>query len=186
VLLTGHYTLCAAKRHSECNGDFSPVDQKNAFSLHNHDMRLDTRGEVIAMLILKRLIVWLLESFSEACLLGGLLGALLFPDFISVLRGVWPLSLTVGILLFMHGYYLTTALFGMAWRSQRSWAYPAIAATLFVIHMHIAFVRLKPDMTRGGRAMELPFQVGGACIVFACTFVDGRLLRNWVRGSSGS
>jgi len=148
-------------------------------------MRLDTRGEVIAMLILKRLVVWFLESFAEACLLGGLLGALLFPNFISVLRGVWPLALAVGILLFVHGYYLTTALFGVVWRSERLWLYPAIAATLFVIHMQIAFVRLQPDMSGGGRAMGLPFQVGGACIVFACTFVGSRLLRKWYEFRAG-
>ena len=136
--------------------------------------------------ILRRLVVWLLEAFAQAFLLGGLLGALVLPDFISLLPGVWALALAVGVVLFLHGYYLTTALFGVVWRSQRSWVYPAIAATLFAIHMHIVFVRGKRDLTALARASELPFLVGGGCIVFACAFAGNWFLRKWVQSGSGS
>jgi len=39
------------------------------------------------MKLLKRLVVWSLEALAEALLLGTLFGVLLFPDFISMLRG---------------------------------------------------------------------------------------------------
>ena len=86
-------------------------------------------------------------------------------------------GMVVGFVLLLHGYYLTKLLFGVVWRSQRRWTYPAIAATLFVIHMRIAFIRFKPHMTPEARASELPFLVGGACIVFACAFVGGWFLQ---------
>jgi hypothetical protein len=133
------------------------------------------------MLILKRLIVWLLEDLAEIFLLGGLLGTLSSANFISILTGVWAFALGVGGILFLHGYYLTTAFFGVVWRSQRPWLYPAIAATLFVIHTHIVFFRLKPDLSFQGRAAEVPLLTGGACIVFTCTFVGGCFLRKWIK-----
>lgn len=134
-------------------------------------------------MIFKRLAVWSLEALTATFLLGVLFGAVTLPNFISLLPGVWALGLGIGAVLFLHGYYLTTALFGVVWRSHRSWLYPAIAATLFVIHTHIVFVRLKPDITQEGRATELPFLTGGACIVFACAFAGNWLLRKWTQGS---
>jgi hypothetical protein len=100
--------------------------------------------------ILKRLTVWVLEALFTAVLLGGLLAALSSPDlstFISVLPGVWALAFGVGAILFLHGYYLTTVLAGVVWRSQKLWLYPTIAATLFLIHTDIVFLRLKPDLS---------------------------------------
>jgi len=86
----------------------------------------------------------------------------------------------------LHGYYLTTALAGVVWRSKKLWLYPAITATLFVIHTHIVFFRLKTDLSSSGRAAEPPFLVGGVCIVLACTFGGNWLLRQWTRtGNSG-
>src|SRR5580704_17250673 len=87
----------------------------------------------------------------------------------------------VGFELFFHGYYLTTALFGLVWRSQRPWLYPAIAATLFIVHMVIPVVRSQSDLTPEARSIELPFLAGGACIVFACRFLGGWFLRKWSR-----
>ncbi len=130
---------------------------------------------------LKRLVVWSLESLAEAFLLGGLMGALLLPNFMSLLSGVWAGAFAVCVVLFLHGYYLTRVLAGVVWRSQRSWVYPAIAAALFVTHMNIAVVRLKPDMTPVARAAELPFLVGGGCIVFACAFAGNWILGRWTR-----
>jgi hypothetical protein len=139
--------------------------------------------------IFKRLTVWLLEALVTTLLLGVLFGALSSPDlstFISLLPGVWALAFGVGAILFLHGYYLTTALAGVVWRSQKLWLYPAIAATLFVIHSHVVFFRLKPDLSSSGRAAELPFLAGGACIVFACALGGNWLLRKWAQvGANG-
>jgi hypothetical protein len=141
------------------------------------------------VLILKRLAVWLLESLPEAFLLGGLLlalsllgdGTLSLSNFVHLLPGAWALAFGVASVLFLHGYYLTTGLFGAVWRSGRIWVYPAIAAILFDIHTHIVFVRLKPDMSAPGRATEVSFLVIGACMVFGCRFVGGWFLRHWTR-----
>lgn len=134
-------------------------------------------------MIFKRLVVWLLEILVEGFLLGCLLGALTLPNFISLLPGAWVLGLAVSVVLFLNGYYVTKALFGLMWKGQKSLLYPAIAATLFVLHMYIFYLRAKPDMSGLPRVI-LPFQIGGACIVFACTFVSGWFLRKWIgRGS---
>ena len=138
------------------------------------------------MRTLKRLLVWVLEVLAEAFLLGTLLGALLFPNFFNLISGVWALALAVAAVLVLHGYYLTRALFGVVWRSQIPWLYPAIAAALFVTHMHIAIVRSKRDLTPFAQATEFPCLVGGACIVFAGAFAGNWALRKWTRtGSSG-
>lgn len=136
---------------------------------------------------MKRLAVWLGEALAATLLLGGLLGALSAPNlptFISLLPGVWALAFGVGSVLFLHGYYVTTAMFGVLWRSQRPWVYPVIAAALLVVHTHIVFIRLKPDLSSSGLAAEIPFEAGGACIVFACAFLGGRFLRRWIQPGS--
>ena len=138
-------------------------------------------------LIFKRLVVWLLEALSTTLSLGVLFGALSSPDLntlISLLPGVWALAFGVGAILFLHGYYLTTALAGVVWRSQKLWLYPGITATLFVIHTHIIFFRLMPDLSSSGRAAELPFLAGGVCIVLACTLGGNWLLRVWAHSDT--
>ena len=134
-------------------------------------------------MIPKRLAVWFLEILVEGLLFGFLLGALTLPDFISLLPGMWAMGLAVGVVLFMNGYYVTKVLFGLAWKGQKSWLYPAIAAALFVGHMYVAYLRMKPDMSGLPRVI-VPFQIVGACIVFACTFLSGWLLRKWAGGQS--
>jgi len=129
------------------------------------------------MLIVKRLVVWLLERLIEALFLGGLLGFLLHLSF----RAFWVYALAVGVVLFMHGYYFTTAFFGVIWRKAKWWFYPAITAALFVVHAHIVFLRGKHDFTPEASAIELPFLVGGACLVSACSFAGERVLSRWLR-----
>jgi len=137
--------------------------------------------------VLKRLLVWLIEALTAALLLGALLGALSSPDFskfVSLLPGVWALAFGVGAILFLHGYYLTTALAGVVWRSTKLWVYPTIAAALFVIHTHIVFARLRPDISSSGRAAELPFATVGACAVFGCALIGNCFLRKWTQAGS--
>ncbi len=138
------------------------------------------------MLILKRLVVWSLERLVEVCLLGGLFGDLLLlssGDKRLTLRdsiaGFWVWGLAVAIVLLVHGYYVTTAFFGVVWRSAKTWVYPTITPALFVFHTHIVFMRLGSDFTPEARAVELPFVLGGAGIVFFCALAGSSVLNRW-------
>ena len=82
-------------------------------------------------------------------LLGCLLGTLVASQ-IGLLYGVIGSVLAVPVVLFLHWYYLTRALAAVV-RSIKPLPYPLIAAILFVIHMHVVFVRLKPDMSSLGK-----------------------------------
>jgi hypothetical protein len=136
------------------------------------------------MVILKRLTVWLVERFVEALLFGALFGYLLLPNFRNVFPDLWRLTGIVAVVLFIHGYYVTTGLFGIVWRSRKSWVYPAIAAVLLVIHTRILFARAGSDFTPETRAMELPFAMVGACIAFGCSFVGSRVLKKWLSANA--
>ena len=120
----------------------------------------------------------IVNGVAEALLLGCLLGALVSSQ-IGLLYGAIGSVLAVPVVLFLHWYYLTRALAAVV-RNIRPQLYPLIAATLFVIHMQVAFVRLKPDMSSLGKAKELPFLAGGAGIVFACAIGGNWLLRKWI------
>jgi hypothetical protein len=137
------------------------------------------------MRALKRVVVLSIELSAEALLLGCLLGVLVAGQ-IGLVYGVVGSALAVPVVLFLHGYYFTRALAGIALRIQKGWLYPAIAAALFVGHMYFALARAKRDLTPFAQATEVPFLAGGACIVFACAYGGDRLLRMWVRRGSGS
>ncbi|SEC01681.1 hypothetical protein SAMN05443244_2434 [Terriglobus roseus] len=92
---------------------------------------------------------------------------------------VWVFGVVVAVMLFVHGYYITTAIFGVLWRSKRPWSYPAILAALFALHTHITFLHGKPDFTREARAMEFPLVVGGVVIVLMCSSAGNEILRHW-------
>jgi hypothetical protein len=130
------------------------------------------------MVILKRLAVWLLEQFIEALLLGVACETLWGVKFSS---DFWKGGVLVASMLFVSGYYVTTALFGVLWRSQKPWLYPAIAAALLVIHARLFLLAMEPPFTPEVRAHELPFTTIGACIVFGCSFAGGRVLEAWLR-----
>jgi hypothetical protein len=135
------------------------------------------------MVTLKRVTVWLLERLIEACLLGALFAYLMVRTSGGFSNGLLSeiefSALIVFLMLFSHGYYITTAILGVLRRGKRLWAYPAITVILFVVHTHIIFLHGKPDFTQEARAMELPMIVGGAFIVFACSFVGQMALASW-------
>ena len=166
---------------NECNRLISPLPSRGVTIFREN------------MLIPKRLGVWLLERLLEGFLLGVLLASLLVrnltdsvrPHFAAWISLLGASSAIVGVALFLHGYYLTTAFFGVFWRSTKSWLYGAITAALFVFHSHIAFLHGKQDFTPEARAMESPFLLCGACIVFGCAFAGNRVLNRW-RQASGS
>lgn len=138
------------------------------------------------MLIFKRLAIWIPERLIEGCLLGGLFGYLLLrsstdisPTVRDWLSGFWRFGVVVAVFLFLHGYYVTTALFGVVWRSAKIWLYPTITSALFVLHTHITFMRAGSDFSPEARAMEFPFALGGAGIVFCCSLVGNFVLSRW-------
>ena len=128
---------------------------------------------------MRTIAVWLTEVITETLLLGCLLGALVSRE-IGLMYGVIGSVLAIPVVLFLHGYYLTRALAGLV-RNVAARLYPVVAAALFVIHTHVAFLRLKPNMSGLGKAKELPFLAGGACVVLACAFAGNRLLWQWRR-----
>jgi hypothetical protein len=125
---------------------------------------------------LKRILVLLLELVTEALLLGFLLGVLVSSQ-TGFLYGAVGSVLAVPVLLFLHGYYLTRACVGLAWRSQEGFLYPAVSAAVFVTHMYIALERSKADLSKFALGIEPWFLVGGACSVFACASGSNWLLR---------
>jgi hypothetical protein len=127
------------------------------------------------MLLLKRTAVWVGESVSEAVLLAVFvtslwwrpLGSESFADMLK-LWFFWSLFL----FMTSSGYLLTTVVFGVLARSSSPWVYPAIAATLFVVH-----IQFFP--TGWDAQTAIPVQTGGACIVLLCCFLGNRCLRRW-------
>ncbi len=126
------------------------------------------------MLIQKRLLVWPIELFLGAVLLGlyfyFLSGAITDHAF---LRDI--LFLVSGIaLVFMwgSGYVLTTAILGLLWRSEKMWLYPSIAAILFVLHVQF-FV------TNWDLGKKSVVEARGAIIMLGCTLLGNCVLRKW-------
>ena len=132
------------------------------------------------MLLLKRVVIWVGETVSESVLLMIFLTSLWWR-----LRGseslvdMLKLWFFWSLFLFMvsSGYLVTTALFGVILRSSIPWVYPAIAATLFVVH-----VQFFPNGWDPGT--RLPVQAGGACIVFACCYGGNWCLKKWVQSAA--
>ena len=137
------------------------------------------RKEAIRMVILKRLIVWFVETFFEAMLLALALIGLFGYDRHAIGKSFAFFVSAILLLSFTTGYLLTTAIARGAWKGQRSWSYSAIAVGLFLVHSQIFFV------VSGGspRLERLSIQVAGSCIVFACTILGSLILRKWGPGT---
>jgi hypothetical protein len=141
--------------------------------------RLITRG---SSAFLKRLVLSLLEVSIEAVLLGFLFAVLLFPHLKRLLPGVLLISpWIVVVILFLHGYYLSRVFMALLWRSIGPWAYPAIVAALLASHAHLAWLKAYSDLSSVARAVEMPFVLGGVCVVFACALPGNRLLQKWTQ-----
>jgi hypothetical protein len=127
------------------------------------------------MTILRRLAAWFVEIVLEALLIGCLLVILSGPSKSSLVNDVlFAAASTAVVFMVGSGYLFTSAIFGVAWRSQRWWLYPAIAAALFVIHVQCFATGWKLSFRAQVEAI-------GALIVFACTVAGGYCLRNWSR-----
>jgi peptidoglycan/LPS O-acetylase OafA/YrhL len=135
------------------------------------------------MLILKRLAIWLLEMSLELLLLSLLPFVLYGYDEHAFGNDLLIFLSGVSFIFFRTGYLLSTAVSRAVWGGKRWWSYPAIGTALFLVHFQIL------NFSAGG-AFEFPdrvrIQAAGACIVFACTFVGGHFLGNWVRDPKGT
>jgi hypothetical protein len=127
--------------------------------------------------ILRRLTVWCCETLCKV---------LLITVFLTLLwRGegrnsVWDELGLIAVANFVFmvgsGYLLTTAFFGVVWRSPSARVYPAVAATLFILHIQF--------FADGWTAStKIPVQVGGAFIVFACCYAGNWCLKRWSAAS---
>jgi hypothetical protein len=132
------------------------------------------------MLIVKRLIVWFVETFCEAMLLGLVLIGLFGYDQHAFGKSFAFSVSAILLLSFTTGYLLTTAIARGAWKGQRWWSYSVIAVALFLVHSEIFFV------VSGGstRSEKFSMQIAGACIVFACTLAGTFTLRKWALARS--
>lgn len=130
------------------------------------------------MLIPKRLVVWLIEMSCELLLLTSLLMFMFWVhEPIGKFLKSLPSTIYVIAYVFMwrDGYLLTTGILRLIWSNRKPWLHPAISVVLFSIHVLVFYF-----LTGGfDRIERLAIEAGGACIVFACTFAGGNLLRRW-------
>ena len=124
------------------------------------------------MLILNRLVVWLCERLAEAVLVGVFLFVRAWSDQNTPQDLALAIAGTAGVFMLGSGYLFTTAIFGVIWRSEKPWVYPAIAAALFIAHVQFY-------MTTWSLSKKMPIEAGGACIVFMCTYIGNCFLREW-------
>jgi hypothetical protein len=131
-------------------------------------------------LSIKRLAMTLIEVLLESLLLGTLFCLLVAPTQYNSLLATVISPLPVILVLFLYGYYFTRPLVGLFWRPDPAWAYALRAAALFAVHMGIAIVRLRPDISPEARSVTIPFLIGGTAIVFCCAWFGSRLLLRWI------
>jgi len=123
------------------------------------------------------MVVWLLETSSEAFLLGLLFVVFFGPDRHGFIRDLLFGVGAVALVFVTTGYILTTAILRLAWKRQRSVQVSIIAILLFLIHSQIFFV------VSGGstQSERLLIQAAGACIVFFCTYTGSLALQKWIK-----
>jgi len=124
----------------------------------------------------KRLVVWLIETLSEALLLGISVAYLFHQSPRMMAMFVFG---TLISFMFPTGYLLTTLVLRLAWRNPKPALYSAASAGLFIAHLQVFFLVMGPSSDD-----KLPTEAAGICIVFACTFLGGWLLRKWVQAGS--
>jgi hypothetical protein len=148
----------------------------------------ESRRQIKSVTTLKRFLIWLVESSSEAVLTGTLLLIVAHIEFRGQnLRNHRPvhdllaMSVAVTMMFFSTGYLLTTIIGRLFLKPERKLLYPSIASTLYVIHFEILSVAT-------GGAFE-PWErwiirVVGACIAFTCTLGGNQILSKWKPSSA--
>jgi hypothetical protein len=132
--------------------------------------------------ILKRFLIWLVESSSEAILTGALLLIIAHVGFRGESRGtdrvvhdVLVASVLVTMMFFSTGYLLTTII-ARLFLPERKLLYPCIAFALYVIHFEILNVAAGGVFEPRERWV---IRVVGACIAFMCTLGGNQILSKW-------
>ena len=125
--------------------------------------------------------ITLAEIVSETALLAGLFGVLTVPELMNTGGAALGAVLSVVVVLFLHGYYLTRPICGILWTGDRPWLYAAVVALLFIAHAAIAFFRLKPSLTPEAVQKAPLFLLVGSVAVFSCAWIGRRQLRRWAR-----
>jgi hypothetical protein len=132
------------------------------------------------MVILKRLATWLLEILLELFILSVFLIVVSIPNGPSqwgfrkdLLFGMASIAV---MFMWGTGYLITTCIAGLFLRGQQLWFYPVLAGILYLAHLNYMFVALKFGWSL---SEKLWFDIGGACIVFACTLAGSYALRKW-------
>jgi hypothetical protein len=135
------------------------------------------------MLTLKRIAIFLVELSLEAILLGSVLGALVSHQ-LGLLNGMLGSIIAVPVILGLHGYYIWRILAVTARASKIGWLYPVAATSVFIAHVLYIVLRFKSDLSPVAQAMSLPFLIGGACVVLACSLAGSLALRKWAPASN--
>ena len=123
-------------------------------------------------MIERRLLVWFVEMLCQAVLIPIVEMALAgFPRDSPWAFVVLVWSFSVFIML-GSGYLLTTVVFRLLVTTKQIWAYPVVAAFLFVIHLQFFNTGFDP-------LFKIGLQIGGAVVVFVCTMIGSWFLRKW-------
>ena len=123
---------------------------------------------------LKRIATLLVELLAEALLLGSYLGLLLILPH-GPLNGWLGTVIALPVLLALHGYYFSRVLAALAWLNKSKMSYFLLASAAFVAHASLMAANMWRDVTPLAKAVAAPFIIGGACIVFACSFAGDKL-----------
>lgn len=127
------------------------------------------------LLVIRRWVVWALETISEILLVSLFLVTLFGYDPHAIGGHEFPFVVAaVCWFSFATGYLLTTLIFRTFWRGRTLWSYPAIASSLFFIHFEIL------NSAAGGiydPSRRIWILIAGVCIVFTCTLFGSFLLR---------
>jgi len=132
---------------------------------------------------LKRFLVWLVESLSEAILTGTLLLIISHFQFAGedlrderVSRGLLVMSSAVAMMFFVTGYLLTTIIARLFLKPEKILLYPSIAAALYLIHFEILSIGVGGAFEPWERWI---FRIVGPCIAFTCTLGGNLMLSKW-------
>ena len=123
---------------------------------------------------LRGIAILLVELLAEALLLGCFLGVLILIHR-EPLKAALGAIIALPVILALYGYYFSRVLAALAWLSKSKWAYFIVASSAFIAHASFMTFRMWPDITPQAKAEAVPFIIGGACIVFACSFAGDRL-----------
>jgi hypothetical protein len=123
---------------------------------------------------LKLIAILLVELVGEVLLLGCYLGVLILLHREPPMAALGVI-IALPVMLALYGYYVSRVLAALAWLSESKWPYLMLASTAFTAHASFMAFRMWPVFSPPAKALAIPFIIGGACIVLACSFTGNRL-----------